>query len=224
MITRIERGISFVEEAIMFFQGKDPVHQTLSRLVESLEKSGIPYAIMGAMAVNAHGHKRMTDDVDVLLTSDGLAKFRRLFVSKEYETVPKRPRRFLDKATGVTFDVLVTGLFPGNGKPGPIRFPAPEAVSVVIEGHHVVNLANLVQLKLAARRHKDFGDVVSMIQVHNLDESFLDKLHPSLHRDFVECLEEKRREETYEAEQDRIFEEMYPAKDYDDHGSEGSIQ
>ena len=53
--------------------------------------------------------------------------------------------------------------------------------------------------KLAARRYSDFGDVVFLIRVHNLDESFLEKLHPSVHKDFVECLEEKRREDEYEA-------------------------
>ena len=38
-----------------------------------------------------------------------------------------------------------------------------------------------------------------LIRVHNLDESFLPRLHTSVHQDFIECLEEKRREEEYEA-------------------------
>jgi hypothetical protein len=59
---------------------------------------------------------------------------------------------------------------------------------------------NLIQLKLAARRHQDFADVVSLIGIHNLDESYLDRLHPSVRQDFIECLEEKRREEEYEAQ------------------------
>jgi hypothetical protein len=57
----------------------------------------------------------------------------------------------------------------------------------------------LVQLKLAARRYSDFGDVVFLIRVHNLDESFAEQLHPSVRRDYIECLEEKRREDEYEA-------------------------
>ena len=55
----------------------------------------------------------------------------------------------------------------------------------------------MIQLKLAARRYYDFGDVVFLIQTHNLDESFLEQLHPSVHQDFIECLEEKRREDEY---------------------------
>jgi hypothetical protein len=36
--------------------------------------------------------------------------------------------------------------------------------------------------------------VVYLIRVHHLDEAFLKQLHPSVHRDFIECLEEKRRD------------------------------
>ena len=61
----------------------------------------------------------------------------------------------------------------------------------------MLKLPQLIQLKLAARRHYDFGDVVFLIQTHNLDESFLQQLHPSVHQDFIECLEEKRREDDY---------------------------
>ena len=183
----------------MFFQGTAPVHQTMNRLAEALERSNIPYAIVGGMAVNAHGHRRTTDDLDVLLTAEGFTEFRRLFLNAEYDPVPQRPRRFTDRANGVTLDILVTGRYPGSGKPGPIVYPTPDEVSEVIENKRVVNLVTLITLKLAARRHQDFADVVSLIRVHNLAETFAEKLHSSLHRDYIECLEEKRREDEYEA-------------------------
>ena len=72
-------------------------------------------------------------------------------------------------------------------------------VSEMIEKKRVVNLVTLIQLRLAARRYYDFGDVAQLIRVHRLDEAYLKKLHPSVHRDFIECLEEKRREDEYEA-------------------------
>ena len=37
-----------------FFQGKDPVDQTMRRVARRLERVGIPYAVVGGMAVNAH--------------------------------------------------------------------------------------------------------------------------------------------------------------------------
>jgi hypothetical protein len=186
-----------LQEIGVFFEKRSPQHQTMRRLAQRLKRAGIPYAIMGAMAVNAHGAERTTSDVDVLLTAEGLELFRAKFVGKLYEPIEGRPRRFREKQSGVTVDFLVTGRYPGFGKPGPIAFPDPAAASEEIARIRVITLPQLVQLKLAARRYYDFGDVVFLIRTHNLDESFLQQLHPSVHRDFIECLEEKRREDDY---------------------------
>jgi hypothetical protein len=188
-----------LKEIDLFFEGRGREHQTLRRLVRRLAKAGIPYAIMGAMAVNAHGAERTTKDVDILLTQEGLDSFRQKYVGKFYDQQAGRPRRFTERQSGVTVDILVTGRYPGTGKPGPIAFPHPDEASEVIKKARVLKLPQLIQLKLAARRHYDFGDVVYLIRVHNLDESFAEKLHPSVRGDFIECLEEKRREEEYEA-------------------------
>jgi hypothetical protein len=188
-----------LKEIDMFFQGKDPVHQTMRRTARRLEKSKISYAIIGGMALNAHQYQRTTGDVDFLMNADGLEEFRRLFVGKYYDPIEGRPRRFRDKANGITIDILVAGRFPGSGKPGPVPFPDPTKVTEIISKYRFVNLATLIELKLAARRYKDFGDVVELIRVRGLDESFLEKLHSSVRQDFTECLEEKRREDEYEA-------------------------
>jgi hypothetical protein len=191
-----------VKEIDLFFEGRGREHQTLRRLVQRLEKANIAYAIMGAMAVNAHGAERTTKDVDVLVTQEGLDLFRSQYVGKSYDPVEGRPRRFVEKRSKVTIDFLVTGRFPGTGKPGPIAFPHPKGASQKIKNANVITLPQLIQLKLAARRYQDFGDVVFLIRVHNLDESFMERLHPSVHADFIECLEEKRREEEYESRED----------------------
>jgi len=184
-------------EIAMFFQKNDPVHQSLRRTANRLERAGIPYAVMGAMAVNLHGARRTTDDVDILLTPEGLERFRHEVLPKFYKPVEGRPRRFLERKSGVLLDCLVTGLYPGKGTPGPFAFPDPATNSQEIEKIRVITLPQLIQLKLAARRYYDFGDVVFLIKVHNLDESYLPRLHPSVHQDFIECLEEKRREDDY---------------------------
>jgi hypothetical protein len=191
-----------LKEIGMFFNGTDPVHVTMRRVAERLEQAGISYVIVGGMAVNAHGHRRTTGDVDFLVTVEGFNSFLKLLGSGDFDRVPGRARRFLDRATAVTFDILITGRFPGSGRPGPIAFPDPAAVKQQIGGLPYVDLVTLIQLKLAARRHQDFADVVNLIAAHNLDETFADKLHPSLRGDYIECLEEKRREDEYEARED----------------------
>jgi hypothetical protein len=188
-----------LKEISMFFAGKDEVHKSMRRLVRRLERAGITYAVVGGMAVNAHDHARTTKDVDVLVTPEGLDEFKKRFVRKNYLLKEGRTRRFIDRVNNVEVDFLLAGMYPGSGRPGPIVFPNPAEVSETRKKMSIVNLATLIQLKLAARRYADFGDVVNLIRVHDLDESFQDQLHPSLHRDYIECLEEKRREDEYEA-------------------------
>ncbi|HTU92628.1 MAG TPA: hypothetical protein VMF69_21280 [Gemmataceae bacterium] len=185
----------------MFFQKNDPVYKTMRRTIKNLEKAKIPYALMGGMAVNLHGYRRTTNDVDILLMAEGLDEFRKRFVPKHYDATPRRPRRFTDRKNQVIVDFLVTGLYPGNGQPGPIAFPDPTVVRTTIEGCQVINLAVLIELKLAARRYQDFADVISLIRAHQLDESFAGRLHSSVRNDYIECLEEKRREDEYQARQ-----------------------
>lgn len=192
----------------MFFAGRGQEHKTLRRLVANLEKAKIAYVIVGGMAVNAHRYERTTGDVDVLMTRDGFAEFRRRFVPKSYDPAAGHPRRFLDRRFNCTFHVLITGLFPGSGRPGPIAFTDPGAVAQLIGKAQVVNLPTLIQLKLAAQRLKDHADVVELIRFNNLDESFQARLHPSVRGDFNDLIEEKRRNDAYEARQDRAFEKM----------------
>ncbi len=191
-----------VKEIDLFFQGKDSVHRMMRRTAKQLETLSILYAIVGGMAVNAHRYRRTTGDVDILLTPEGFAEFRHRLVPKKYGPVPQRPRRFVERTGNVPLDILVTGLFPRTGLPGPIAFPDPADVSEIISNVRVVDLLTLVQLKLAARRFRDLADVVGLTRFNNLDESFADKLHPSLRGDYLGCLAEIRREDEFEARED----------------------
>ncbi len=120
-VRKTSHRLSFTERLKvidMFFQGTDPVHQTMNRVIAKFEEAGICYAIAGGMAVNAHRHERTTKDVNFLVTAEGLASFRQRYVDKDFAPVLGRPRRFQESANGVFFDLLVTGLFPGSGQPG----------------------------------------------------------------------------------------------------------
>ncbi len=110
-----------------------------------------------------------------------------------------RRGRLLDVTNQVPIDIVLTGQHPGRYGSSPIAYPDPATAAEAINGVRYIQLVWLIQLKLAARRHRDLGDVAALIRVHNLDESFQEKLHASVHRAFVECLEECRRELEYEA-------------------------
>lgn len=116
-----------LKEVDKFFQKRSPQHKTMRSLMRRLKKAGISYAIMGGMAVNAHGGERTTKDVDVLVTQTGLDRFRQELLGSHYEHVEGRPRRFTDLQSGITIDFLIEGRYPGSGKPGPIAFPDPSS-------------------------------------------------------------------------------------------------
>jgi hypothetical protein len=89
-----------------------------------------------------------------------------------------------DARTGVKTDFLISGQYPGDGKPGPISFPIPSAASKESEGIRFLELVPLIELKLAsgraAHRGKDLDDVQALIQALLLPHDFADQLHPSV--------------------------------------------
>src|SRR5437867_1397674 len=64
-----------LRRADAFFMKQDSVYETMRRLARRLEKAEIEYAVVGGMAVAEHGLLRVTQDVDVLMTRAGLARF-----------------------------------------------------------------------------------------------------------------------------------------------------
>src|ERR1700733_14922215 len=80
-----------LKDISLFFDATDRIHQTMRRVALKLEEAGIQYALIGGMAVNAHRHPRTTNDVDFLVTAQGMAGFLRAYVPAEFEPVPGHP-------------------------------------------------------------------------------------------------------------------------------------
>ncbi len=173
-----------------FFMGQDEVHQALHRLATTLEADGIPYAIAGAMAMNAHGYRRVTTDVDVLLTREGLARFKENHLGLGWVERFPGSKGMRDTQVGVQIDVLLTGDYPGDGKPKPICFPDP-SVAVRGQGFRVLSLKDLVELKLASgltnpNRLKDLADVQELIRHATIPLQLASDLAPMVRDKFVE--------------------------------------
>lgn len=157
-----------VTRASEFFMGTADVKKALAKLARTLDELGVPYAIAGAMALNELGYERVTSDVDVLLTKDGLAKLKQAVLGRGYVEKFPGSKGLRDTENNVTIDVLLTGDYPGDGKPKPIAFPDP---SVAIRGATIAMLPveKIVELKLAsgmtaAHRLKDLADVQELIK------------------------------------------------------------
>jgi hypothetical protein len=114
-----------------FFMKTGPVQETLRQLARRLSEEGIDYAIIGGMGLALHGFVRPTQDVDLLMTSEGLERFRERLVGRGYLPLFEGARKhFRDAVTGVNVEVLTAGEYPGDGKPKPVAFPDPAKASV----------------------------------------------------------------------------------------------
>ncbi len=188
----VERDVdSVLRESEAFFGGRGAVHRTLRSLAARLDAEGIPYAILGGMALNIHGFVRETVDVDVLLSRESLDRFRERLVGRGYALAfPGALKSFKDVETGVRIDVIAAGDFPGDGRPKDVAFPAPSGVAVDKGGIRVVPLETLLELKLASglsaehRRLVDLGDVQRTIEALKLPKEFGETLHPSVRAEY----------------------------------------
>jgi hypothetical protein len=180
-----------LREGSMHFEKESAVHKALQKITRRLDELGIPYALVGAMAMFFHGYRRFTDDVDLLVTREGLAEIHRQLEGLGYVPPFAGSRHLRDAEYGVKVEFLVTGDYPGDGKPKPIAFPDPKQTSVVIGGVHCLQLPRLIELKLASgmtnpTRISDLGDVIKMIRVLGLPESLADQLNPFVREKYGE--------------------------------------
>lgn len=166
------------------------VHHTLKRLAQALKEESIPYAIVGGMALNLLGYTRETVDVDILLTPQGLARFHERLVGKGYiPAFTGAQKSFLDAQTRVKVEALVTGDYPGDGKPKRVAFPEPESVSVERDGYRVIMLEKLIELKLASgltapHRLRDLADVQDLISMLELPLELAEGLDESVQTEY----------------------------------------
>ena len=127
-------GSQAIETAGKFFMRTDPVHQALRAVTARLDELHIPYAIAGGMALVAHGYDRTTVDVDILLTADGLDAALRAMDGLGYVPPFPNSKNLRHTDSGVRIKFLITGRYPGDGKPKPVAFPDPADAAIEIGG------------------------------------------------------------------------------------------
>lgn len=161
------------------------------KLVGILEAEGIPYAIIGALALNEYGHRRVTVDVDLVMRDEDLQRFKQRWLGKGYAEREPGTGQLIDTDLGGHVDVHSTGRFPGDDKPKPIAFPDPSIVAIRGEPFALLPIERWVELKLAsgmvaAHRLKDLADVQELIRSASLPRSMADDLDPWVRDKFTE--------------------------------------
>jgi hypothetical protein len=171
--------------------GQAEAQLALLRLTALLEAEGLPYAVIGAFALNEYGHRRVTVDVDVLMRQEDLEEFKRRHLGRGYAERVPGTGKLLDTQHGVNVDVLSTGRFPGDDKPKPIAFPDPATTALRGERFALLPLPRYLELKLASgmvapHRGRDLVDVQDLIRSAAIPEGFATELHPWVREKFLE--------------------------------------
>jgi hypothetical protein len=161
-------------------------------LARSLNQHNIDYVVIGAVALIAHGYKRFTEDIDLVLTPEALETFHRKLVGLGYTPAfPGARKKIRSSRDGVSIDIITSGEYPGDGKQKPVVIPRPEEASVEIDGIKIVSLEKLIELKLASGmtapdRLRDLADVQELIKIRRLGADYAQQLHPYVKEKYLE--------------------------------------
>jgi hypothetical protein len=196
--TNLRQGKSVIDlyaEGLRYFMGQGSLNNTLAQLTGDLKEHGIDYMVIGAIALMAHGYPRFSEDIDLVLTQEGLETFHRELIGLGYvPAFPGAKKRLRSTKDGISIDVMISGEYPGDGRPKPVRIPEPASASTEIDGIQVVTIEKLIELKLASGmtapdRLKDLADVQELIKVRRLQPAFADQLDPYVRGKFLELYE-----------------------------------
>ena len=144
--------------------------QELKDLTGALEAGAVDYALCGGVALAIHGVPRATQDIDLLVRPEDLARLREIARTCGFvlESFP------MDFASGITIQrftkpidghpLMLDALLVGGSLDGAWN----SRQGAEIEGGRmvVVSRESLIALKLAAGRPQDLVDVQRLQEVH----------------------------------------------------------
>jgi predicted nucleotidyltransferase len=165
----------------------------IAALARTLEKTGIPYMIIGGQAVLIHGEPRFTRDIDVTLGvgPDSLQDLISAIKPLGWVALPQEPETFVaqtmvlpceDTGTGIRID-FIFGLTAYEQE------SIQRAKPVQIEGAAVLfaGAEDLIIHKMIAGRPRDLEDVAGIVAKNpSMD---LNRIRTTL-KDFEEALEQ----------------------------------
>jgi hypothetical protein len=190
---------SLVQEMRRHYAHSRDIATVLESLRRRFADAEIPFAIVGAIALQHYGYVRHTEDIDIVTTPDGLNKIHETQVGRGI--VPRGPglrKRLRETEHVVNIDVITSGEHAGSPD-SPVVYPPPDSDTFVeVEGLRYPTLESLIAFKIASgvwgHRGQDLGDVQRLIRLNGLAEGFAERLLAAVRERYLDLHRESRRE------------------------------
>lgn len=183
-----------LKDASRHFEDRSRVHLALNAAAVALDELGVPYAVIGAMALFFHGYRRFSTDIDLLVCDSDWSRLESGLLIRGYTRVPERKRSFRDRTHGVRIDFFFGGslkLKSGGEYKLPTIDPAERRS---IKSKMVLSLPKVLEAKLAiGASHplslKHVADVQEAICKIGLPRSLARRIHPAVAGDYIRLWE-----------------------------------
>ena len=179
------------------FSAMDKVRERMDRACAALSAAKVPYAVIGGNAVAAwvatkdEGAVRNTRDVDILLDpSDADAATEALAAVGFHRIKTMDVTMFLDGEDGKPSQAVHV-IWAGQKVRADYAVVAPTIDRARdIDGKQIVELVELVRMKLVSNRRKDQVHVLDMIGVGLIDATWLNEFEPHLRQRLQQLLDD----------------------------------
>jgi hypothetical protein len=177
-----------LEEGGLFFERRGSVWATARRMAETLEQRGVCYAVLGGLAAFHHGYRCYGETIEILVSSTGFGQIDNELPG--FYRLPATTRKFIDKETGVSVRFFVGESRAGSIGNTTILYPPPAGVREFDDGVYFVDLATLLNVKLARGCEelplsREIADVQEIIKSLCLTEGLAAQLHPAVRPAFI---------------------------------------
>jgi hypothetical protein len=163
------------------------------RALRALNKSEVPYALVGATALAVRGLPRMTRDVDVVVliedafaTLDALGEAGFQSIAPVARADEPEPMYVLKDTRGNEVDVLVAAGEPEST----IVAEAPTAMAFGVRTP-VATLEHLVLMYLYSNQPRHLGDLARIVTETNVDLSSVERYLAEVHPEMLGVLRER---------------------------------
>jgi hypothetical protein len=147
--------------------------EAIKTIARDLEENGVEYCVIGGLCLATYSYLRSTEDIDLLVSKEGLRIIKEHFIGRGYTLRPGSTKNlyYIGRTTKIPIDILVEGTLEGS-----IVLPHPDSVKELRAGVWYLSLPKLIEFKLNAGRPNDIQDVLKLIEKNKLGEKISESI------------------------------------------------